>query len=57
VAYEGRIYDVSLSPEWRDGLHRNLHWAGQDLTAYLVEAPHGEENLSRYPVVGRLLLD
>jgi predicted heme/steroid binding protein len=54
VAYAGRVYDVSDSPEWRHGLHRQLHWAGQDLTRYLADAPHGEENLARYPVVGRL---
>lgn len=54
VAYEGRVYDVSRSGEWRRGLHRDLHWAGQDLTAFLVEAPHGTETLERFPVVGIL---
>ena len=54
VAFEGRVYDVTDSPEWRRGLHRSLHWAGQDLTAYMAEAPHGPENLERFPVVGRL---
>ena len=53
VAYAGRVYDVSSSPEWRRGLHRSLHWAGQDLTDFLADAPHGPENLERFPVVGR----
>ena len=54
VAFADRVYDVSASGEWRDGLHRSLHWAGQDLTDYLVEAPHGIETLLRFPVVGIL---
>lgn len=54
VACRGLVYDVSASPEWRGGLHRNLHWAGQDLTAYLPDAPHGIETLARFPVVGLL---
>jgi predicted heme/steroid binding protein len=54
VACHGLIYDVSASPEWREGLHRNLHWAGQDLTRELVNAPHGIETVARWPVVARL---
>lgn len=54
VAYGDTVYDVSRSPEWRRGLHRNLHWAGQDLTDELVDAPHGVETLQRFPVVGQL---
>lgn len=55
VAYGHVVYDVSRSPEWRRGLHRNLHWAGQDLTTELSDAPHGVETLLRFPVVGRLV--
>jgi predicted heme/steroid binding protein len=54
VAYAGRVFDVSRSHEWRRGLHRNLHWAGQDLTDELADAPHGVETLLRFPVVGVL---
>ena len=57
VALAGRVYDVTGSPEWRGGLHRGLHWAGQDLTAYLAEAPHGPENVQRYPEVGVYVSD
>ena len=35
VAIDGAVYDVSSSAEWRGGLHRELHWAGQDLSAFL----------------------
>jgi predicted heme/steroid binding protein len=54
VAAHGRVYDVSSSPEWRDGLHRGLHWAGQDLSEALAESPHGATVLAGLPVVGRL---
>jgi predicted heme/steroid binding protein len=57
VAVGGVVFDVSGSPEWRGGLHRNLHWAGQDLTSYLPDAPHGMETIERYPVVGVLSRD
>lgn len=54
VACGGLVYDVSASPEWRDGLHRALHWAGQDLSGELPQAPHGLETVRRMPCVGRL---
>jgi predicted heme/steroid binding protein len=57
VAWQGRVFDVSASREWRRGLHRGLHWAGQDLTAELDAAPHGVEKLLRCPEVGRLVDD
>ncbi|GAB3500868.1 hypothetical protein GCM10027341_26810 [Spirosoma knui] len=53
-AYAGIIYDVSASRLWRRGKHYE-HWAGQDLTAELVDAPHAEWVFDRFPVVGRLL--
>ena len=52
-AYNGLIYDVSPSRLWRNGTHYQ-HWAGQDLTAELVDAPHTEQVFSRFVVVGRL---
>jgi predicted heme/steroid binding protein len=54
VAIDGAVYDVSKSAEWRGGLHRELHWAGQDLSEFLPEAPHGREVLVAYACVGRL---
>ena len=38
IAYKGLIYDVSLSKLWREGKHYE-HWAGQDLTNELKDAP------------------
>lgn len=39
VCYDGIIYDVSESRLWRKGMHYE-HWAGQDLTEELKDAPH-----------------
>lgn len=54
VAYRGFIYDVSKSRLWFRGMHYE-HWAGQDLTAELADAPHTEEVFSRFEVIGVLL--
>jgi hydroxylamine dehydrogenase len=54
VAVEGRLYDVSESRLWRDGVHVKKHRAGQDLTEALKGAPHGAEVLDRMPAVGEL---
>jgi predicted heme/steroid binding protein len=53
VAYRGFVYDVSACPRWRSGLHQGLHFAGQDLTQELAEAPHASEVFQR-PCVRRL---
>ena len=54
VAYRGLIYDVSISRLWRNGMHYE-HWAGQDLTEELSEAPHTDKVFGRFPVVGKLI--
>ena len=54
VAYRGEIYDVSESPLWETGKHQGLHSAGSDLTEEIVNAPHAEEVLMRFPVVGEI---
>jgi predicted heme/steroid binding protein len=53
VAYNGLIYDVSESRLWRDGKHYE-HWAGQDLTEELQDAPHTEEVFNKFKVIARL---
>jgi predicted heme/steroid binding protein len=53
-AYDGIIYDVSSSRLWRNGKHYE-HWAGQDLTAELADAPHADWVFAKFPVVGRLV--
>lgn len=53
VAFNGNIYDVSNSRLWRNGKHYE-HWAGQDLTAELANAPHTQTVFDRFKIVGIL---
>ncbi|MCO4819574.1 MAG: cytochrome b5 [Bacteroidetes bacterium] len=53
IAYKGIVYDVTLSRLWRNGKHYE-HWAGQDLTHELPDAPHSESVFERFNVVGIL---
>jgi predicted heme/steroid binding protein len=56
IAYQGIVYDVTDCPKWRMDLHEQLHFAGQDLTSELPDAPHQEDVFSRPCVkaVGKL---
>jgi predicted heme/steroid binding protein len=54
VAYKGMIYDVSLSRLWRRGEHYE-HWAGQDLTHELKDAPHTNKVFVKFKIVGRIV--
>ncbi|WP_367914851.1 cytochrome b5 domain-containing protein [Leadbetterella sp. DM7] len=51
VAFRGRVYDVSASRLWRAGKHYE-HWAGQDLTRELADAPHTEGVFEKFEIVG-----
>jgi len=53
VAYKGVIYEVTKSRLWRNGKHYE-HWAGQDLTDELVDAPHTHEVFERFKAIGQL---
>lgn len=55
IAFKGVIYDVSASRLWKNGKHYE-HWAGQDLTEEMEDAPHSESVFGRFEVVGRLKL-
>ncbi|MEN7550191.1 cytochrome b5 domain-containing protein [Rapidithrix thailandica] len=52
-AFQGKIYDVSRSKLWRNGKHYE-HWAGQDLTEELKDAPHNANVFDKFEVVGYL---
>ncbi len=54
VAFLGKIYDVTQSRMWRDGKHYE-HWAGQDLTEELGEAPHTQKVFDKFEVIGKLV--
>ena len=53
IAYKGIVYDVTQSRLWREGKHYE-HWAGQDLTHELPDAPHTDEVFARFKAIGRL---
>ena len=53
-AYQGIIYDLTPSRLWRNGFHYE-HWAGQDLTHELKDAPHDHGVFSKFEIVGKLM--
>ncbi len=55
VAYKGIVYDMTRSKLWRNGSHLAKHAAGNDLTDFLTNAPHGEDKILAMPQVCRLL--
>jgi predicted heme/steroid binding protein len=54
IAYLGVIYDVTESRMWRNGKHYE-HWAGQDLTDELPDAPHNERVFEKFKAIGKLV--
>lgn len=54
IAYQGHVYDVSRSRLWYAGKHYE-HWAGQDLTHELADAPHTERVFEKFDKIGILL--
>jgi len=55
-AYKGDIYDLSSSARWINGSHYE-HWAGQDLTDELPDAPHEDWVFRKFKKVGFLSVD
>lgn len=53
-AFKGRVYDATNSRLWPNGKHGAAHVAGSDLTEAFARAPHGEDVLSRLPILGYL---
>lgn len=49
----GIIYDLSTSRLWFRGKHYE-HWAGQDLTNELKDAPHDKNVFDKFEIVGKL---
>ncbi|MCB1219455.1 MAG: hypothetical protein H7A35_10430 [Planctomycetales bacterium] len=55
VAYKGLVYDVTDSKLWRNGVHVRKHHAGNDLTTEMGPAPHEDDVMDSFEVVGRLV--
>lgn len=53
-AFKGLIYDMTDSRLWRNGKHYE-HWAGQDLTLELKDAPHTEKVFEKFKPIGKLI--
>ena len=54
VACDGKVYDVTVSDMWEDGEHSGIHEAGLDLSDDIDNAPHGNEVMESFPVIGIL---
>lgn len=54
-AFEGKIYDVTRSRLWKQGVHMGRHNAGEDLTEALKLAPHGRDKITALGETGELL--
>lgn len=54
VAFKGIIYDVTESRLWKNGKHYE-HWAGQDLTKEMEDAPHTDRVFAKFKQVGTLV--
>ena len=54
IAHDGKVYDVSESRLWRNGVHMKRHHAGSELTTDMQAAPHDKDVLERFPQVGTL---
>jgi len=55
IAYKGIIYDVTESRLWHNGKHYE-HWAGQDLTNELPDAPHTDGVFVKFKQIGKLIV-
>jgi predicted heme/steroid binding protein len=53
IACYGNIYDVTMSRLWFNGKHYE-HWAGQDLTEELKDAPHSDKVFEKFKMIGTI---
>ena len=54
VGYKGKIYDVTSSELFKDGYHY-FHATGIDLTNDMPDAPHLDDVMNNFKIVGILL--
>jgi len=47
IIYNDKVYDVTNSRLWKNGVHMNRHKAGEDMTDFISMAPHGDDLLKR----------
>jgi predicted heme/steroid binding protein len=54
IAFKGKVYDLSTSPLFQGEKRMRCHLAGKDLTKDMDIAPHGEDLVFKFSVVGKL---
>ena len=54
IVFKGKVYDFTSSMLWSGGKHMGMHTLTDDLTEAIKKAPHGEDNVFRFPLVGEL---
>jgi len=52
VVFKGKVYDLSSSKLWLQGRHMAMHSRTDDLAEAIKKAPHGEDNVYRFPSIG-----
>ena len=52
VVFKGKVYDLSGSKLWLQGKHMGIHTRNENLGETIKGAPHGEDLLERFPVIG-----
>lgn len=57
TAYNGYVYDVSQSYHWRNGKHWVMHDAGEELTPEMADAPHFDDVLKKFEIIGKYVKD
>jgi arsenite oxidase small subunit len=54
LVFKGKVFDLSESRLWTNGVHMGKHSFNEKLEETIREAPHQEEVLSRFPVIGEV---
>ena len=54
IVYKGKVYDLSASKLWPLGKHMAQHTRNENLAEAIKAAPHGEDNVFRFPLIGEL---
>ena len=55
IGFMGKVYDVTKSLLWKDGMHQTQHSAGTDMSRAIQKAPHGAGLLGKFPMVGNVI--
>jgi arsenite oxidase small subunit len=54
LIFKGKVYNLSESKLWINGKHMNMHVFDEKLEETIKQAPHAEEVLSRFQIIGEV---